>query len=316
MQIHLLPRIKALLHQEVTSSGTDVPLSDERVLHYPESADQHHHVLFKSGRMYKHQLLRINYTTYDVRRSQDIINPSTQRRDIMLLADDADDESHPFRYARVLGVYHVNVIYTGLDMPDYRARRLDFLWVRWFQYSDTKSMEWAAYQLDRVHFPPINSDGAFGFVDPKDIVRACQTIPSFASGKVHIDAISISKLANDAHDWRGYRVNRSVQLFLDHSRSEGIVYRFADRDMLMRFHWGLAIGHAYTHDSTWTETFTTTEENSYEVSDIEGSHPPTVNPTEFSLKEHEDHDWDNSDEEQDGDIYVETCDLRLEMDSI
>ena len=268
--------------------------------------------------MYKHQLLRINYTTYDVRRSQDIINPSTQRRDIMLLAEDTDDESHPFRYARVLGVYHVNVIYTGSGMPDYRARRLDFLWVRWFQYSDTKSMEWAACRLDRIHFPPINSDDAFGFVDPKDIVRACQTIPGFASGKVHIDAISISisNLANDAHDWRSYRVNRSVQLFLDHSRSEGIVCRFADRDMLMRFHWGLAIGHTYAHNSTWTEAFTITEESSIEVSDMETSHLSTVNLTEFSLKEQENQDWDNSDEEQDGDVYMETCGLRLETDSV
>ena len=172
------------------------------------SADDHCHVLFKSGRMYQHQLLRINYTTYDVRRSQDIINPNTRRRDIMLLSNDEDDESHPFRYARVLGVYHINVVYTGPGMLDYLARRLDFLWVRWFKYYDTSSVEWADYRLDKLHFPPITSDGAFGFVDPKDVLRATHIIPGFESGKVHSDAISISRLANDSQDWRSYCVNR------------------------------------------------------------------------------------------------------------
>ena len=168
------------------------------------SADDHRHVLFKSGRMYKHQLLRINYTTYDVRRSEDIINPDTRRRDIMLLSNDDEDDSHPFRYARVLGVYHVNVVYTGPGMLDYLARRLDFLWVRWFHYSDSKPVEWADYRLDNVHFPPIASDDAFSFIDPKEVLRACHIIASFASGKVHCDAISISKLANDSQDWRSY----------------------------------------------------------------------------------------------------------------
>jgi hypothetical protein len=66
--------------------------------------------------------MRINYTTYDVRRSQDIINTTTSRHDVMVLADPGDHTaaSHPFRYARVLGVYHVNVIYVGAGMIDYQ----------------------------------------------------------------------------------------------------------------------------------------------------------------------------------------------------
>jgi hypothetical protein len=128
----------------------------------------------------------------------------------MLLSNDGDDDSHPFRYARVLGIYHVNVVYTGPDMLDYAARRFDFLWVRWFQYNATKPMEWSNYELDQVHFPPMASDDAFGFVDPKDVLRACHTIPSFKNGKVHPDAVAISRLAKDAQDWRGYHINRCV----------------------------------------------------------------------------------------------------------
>ena len=29
-----------------------------------------------------------------------------------------------------------------------------------------------------------------------------------------------------------------------------VVSRFADRDMLMRYHWGLGVGHVYAHEST------------------------------------------------------------------
>jgi hypothetical protein len=208
-------REEAAIVPNINCSGATRPLSSG-------SADDHCHVLFKSGRMYKHQLLRINYTTYDVRRSQDLINPNTRRRDIMLLSNDDDDDSHPFRYARVLGVYHVNVVYTGPGMLDYQARRLDFLWVRWFQCG-TRSVQWADYRLDHIHFPPITSDDAFGFVDPKDVLRASHIIAGFASGKVHCDAISISKLANDSQDWRCYQVNRHVGRFHGQPQSENLV---------------------------------------------------------------------------------------------
>jgi hypothetical protein len=81
--------------------------------------------------------------------------------------------------------------------------------------------------------------------------------------------------------------------------------------MLMRFHWGLAVGHAYTHDSTLIEAVT--EEHSDEVLDMEGSSQnaqvdaPCVNLSEFSLNEHESHDWDGSDDDV-NDINDETSD--------
>ena len=56
----------------------------------------------------------------------------------MLLADDAEGSIislnlHHFLYARVLGAYHVNVIYTGPGMRDFEAHHFEFLWVRWFE---------------------------------------------------------------------------------------------------------------------------------------------------------------------------------------
>jgi hypothetical protein len=205
---HILPRIKAMLLAEGQLPAQDGACPHESQMPSISSSADRNCVFFKSDRMYKHHLLRINYTTYDVRRSQDIINPGTSRRDVMVLANDDDTDSHPFWYARVLGIYHVNVVYTGQGMLDYAARRLDFLWVRWFRYVGTSSVRWEESRLDSIAFPPMASDHAFGFLDPKDVLRASHTIPTFASGRVHVDGISLSKCACDARDWRRYYVNR------------------------------------------------------------------------------------------------------------
>ncbi|KIM55540.1 hypothetical protein SCLCIDRAFT_30255 [Scleroderma citrinum Foug A] len=55
--------------------------------------------------LYKHNLMRLNYTMYVVHRAQDIINPSTSYCNIMLLADCAPSDVvgsvtiSPFPYA-------------------------------------------------------------------------------------------------------------------------------------------------------------------------------------------------------------------------
>jgi hypothetical protein len=120
LKVHLLPRILDKLSKERSSGDNEVLVDEGRAPATSASLD-HNSIFFKSDRMYQHQLLRINYTTYDVRRDQDVINPRTSRCDIMLLAnnDNADsDTGHPFWYARVLGIYHVNVVYTGSGMID------------------------------------------------------------------------------------------------------------------------------------------------------------------------------------------------------
>ena len=98
----------------------------------------------------------------------------------MLLADDA--KSH-FLYAQVLGRYYVNVIYTGPGMCDFEACHFDFLWVRWFEVVNPGSTGRSTSKLDSVHFPPMNKDSSFGFVDPKDVLHGCYILPAFAKGK-------------------------------------------------------------------------------------------------------------------------------------
>jgi hypothetical protein len=170
-------------------------------------------VFFKHDRMYRHNLARFNFTTYDVRRGQDVVNPKTSHRDIILLSSrdhSIADTSHPFLYGRVLGIYHVNVIYTGSDMRDYSPRRLEFLWVRWFEHAedDALAQSWRHCRLDILHFPPVGSDGAFGFVDPRDVLRGYHIVPSFTSGMVHSDGRGISLCAADSKDYRRYHAMR------------------------------------------------------------------------------------------------------------
>ena len=122
-------------------------------------------------------------------------------------ADHADENSHPFRYAQVLGVYHANVVYIGPGMDGYEPHQMEFLWVRWYQQMHTTRSCWMSHRLDRLQFLPVAAEDAFGFVDPSDILRACHVIPAFARGKLHQDGIGMSRCARDASDWTTYYLN-------------------------------------------------------------------------------------------------------------
>jgi hypothetical protein len=194
---HLIPRILSKLQSQ-----------GGRVLLLPDINPNN--ILFKPDRIYRHNIMRINYTTYDVRRSQDVVNASTSHHNVMVLAGDTDDSvlDHPFRYARVLGVYHVNAVYTGPGMINYEPLRLDFIWVRWYRTVDAINTGWDTRKLDVLQFNPMAEHDAFGFLDPSDVLRACHIIPAFSRGRLHADGRGLSSLARDSSDWNAYYVNR------------------------------------------------------------------------------------------------------------
>ncbi|KIJ59569.1 hypothetical protein HYDPIDRAFT_33097 [Hydnomerulius pinastri MD-312] len=72
LKAHLLPYIRAI-HIEKQDSGQP-PAPSVHDNHSPTSLNQ---VILKNDRIYCHNLLHINYTTYDVRRVQDTVNPCT-----------------------------------------------------------------------------------------------------------------------------------------------------------------------------------------------------------------------------------------------
>ena len=168
---------------------------------------QLNYVLFKGNRIYRHRLLLINYPTYDLQRDFDSISTRTDHRDIMLLSNSGIN-THPFCYARVLGIFHVNIIYTRPGSKDFQSRRIEFLWVRWFEVLQDHFLPWGQHALDMVWFLPMADKHTFGFVDPANVLRSCHIIPSFADGRLHPDGIAMSHCAGDADDWRRYYINR------------------------------------------------------------------------------------------------------------
>jgi hypothetical protein len=127
--------------------------------------------------VYFHQTLRINYTTYDMRRDQDTINVRT-RSDVMVLSDNEDDE-YPYWHCRVIGIFHVNVRNVG----EWTTQRFDILWVWWYGLDDNYAWGFAKKRLPRFGFGPSDDPNTFGFLDPSDVVRASHMIPVFSLGQ-------------------------------------------------------------------------------------------------------------------------------------
>ncbi|KAI0750001.1 hypothetical protein C8Q80DRAFT_1353357 [Daedaleopsis nitida] len=216
------------------------------------------------GHMYPHQILRLNYTTYDLRRSQDIINPRTHG-DIMLLSGhdpdtDGSSSNHGYEYARVLKIFHVNVRLQDSSMTAFE--RMDVLLVRWFRVDRTVRGGFKAKRLYRLEFTPTDDDHfAFGFVDPSDVVRASHIIPAFAHGRT--DELLSQSIARDV----------AVQTQEDSDNKDTdfryhYVNFFADRDIFMRYYGG-GIGHRGNARSRAVDTAMDDEDITSEWPDVD-----------------------------------------------
>ncbi|KAF7785078.1 hypothetical protein Agabi119p4_1243 [Agaricus bisporus var. burnettii] len=189
------------------------------------SQSERNRVAFAGNRLYMHKYLRVNFTTYDGRRSQDSINPRTCP-DIMTFATTENKENdHPYCYARVLGIFHAEVFHRTGEFSAGDFQKIDFLWVRWFSYDTDSPGGFESRRPHRLSFYHYYEDDAFGFLDPNYVLRAAHIIPAFEFGHHNI----LTRQLNDEdNDWRFYYVNM-----------------FVDRDMFMRFIGG-AIGHIAT----------------------------------------------------------------------
>ncbi|KAG8942397.1 hypothetical protein FRC04_003762 [Tulasnella sp. 424] len=185
------------------------------------SDEDRDHVIILNNLLYQVSKIRINFTTYNVQRDQDIINPSIPSRSfIMVKAPDTEDSC--FWYARVLGIYHLQVIHapSGIHKP----RSLEVLWIRWLGDDPEYTGGLARRKLERVGYVP-EGNGAFGFLDPALVLRGAHLIPSFHFDKTE-DLLQRSKYWDTKDgDWVNFYVNP-----------------FVDRDMLSHF-LGTGVGH-------------------------------------------------------------------------
>lgn len=65
----------------------------------------------------------------------------------------------------------------------------------------------------------------------------------------HVDGMGLSLCANDRLDWKRYSVNRYVKSTPFLTIALTLPLSFVDRDTLMRYHYGLGIGHMYSRDA-------------------------------------------------------------------
>lgn len=160
--------------------------------------------------MYSHQRFRVNYTTYDIRRAQDVINPRTDHRDVMTLASDDPDntDAHPYWYARVLGVYHVHA--HDVMQPTPGMQCMEVLFVRWFGEDTEWHSSWKMHRMDRVGFIPESDNGAFGFLDPISVLRGCHLIPVFKLGRTNtlLHTSHVARREKELDDWDRFYINR------------------------------------------------------------------------------------------------------------
>ncbi|TEB23585.1 hypothetical protein FA13DRAFT_1571092, partial [Coprinellus micaceus] len=247
LKVHLFPRIVAALIREVSLNPENYPDRCSEMLAALSSEPSERDIdsiYFHSDTMYRHNVLQVQYTTYDCRPDFDTINPNTSRKDFMCHSLPAQElSSRPeasgpqpggssrYVYGRVLGIFHANVVYGGSGSLDYRRRRFDFLWVRWYTpLSDEEGG--SSLRLDRLKLAPMSESDSWGFLDPSEILRGAHIIPRFAKGKAHEKVSSqgriFSKAAQEQLDWEEYYINR-----------------FVDRDMAMRFHGEMAVGHIH-----------------------------------------------------------------------
>jgi hypothetical protein len=108
------------------------------------------------------------------------MNPQTQA-DIMTLVPEGITDVHPFSYARILGVFHCDIVHNDngtLTAPI----PLSFLWVRRFCLDHSFTGGFKRKWVHCIEFLNKQAADAYGFVDPDEVIRASHLIPAFCHG--------------------------------------------------------------------------------------------------------------------------------------
>jgi len=166
------------------------------------SVDEHAKLIILEDKLYFHNTMTVNYTTYDGRRESETLNPRTHA-DIMTLSQ---GDIHPYEYSRILGIFRVKILHPSLGN---KAREVDILWVRFYKFDKKYRAGWKARRFYRVHFENSLKGDAFGFLNPQDVLRAAHLLPGFRYGRTQ--ALLPRSLARwkseDDEDWMYYHVN-------------------------------------------------------------------------------------------------------------
>ncbi|KAF4568042.1 hypothetical protein EYR36_010050 [Pleurotus pulmonarius] len=242
-----------------------------RLLNLPYGGDEHvftteelAKVIIINDNVFEHQTLAINYTTYDMRRAQDLLNPRTNADFMVSSYDDSntDTDMAQFWYGRIIAIFDAHILFDGT------TTKMDFIWVQWFGQDPDWTSSWSEKQIPRIGFVTKDEEDphyghCFGFLDPNNIIRAVHIIPAFVFGPTNSDKVFLPpSLVRDPLDKDKDWINYYVDIF-------------ADRDMSMRYRGG-AIGHTATHRVLPTSRETTpqaaTDDDDEDIPDWDRTH--------------------------------------------
>ncbi|KAJ3972040.1 hypothetical protein EV361DRAFT_949176 [Lentinula raphanica] len=293
LQDHLLGR---LMERDFDGDTHDTFTDEDR---------QHIHI--RDRKVVELQTLRVNYTTYDVRRDQDTINPHSHA-DVMVLSPETGPDAHPYWYARVLRIFRVWVVSNHPAASTARSgpQEMIVLWARWLGIDPEHHSGHQSARLPKIGFVDESDPFAFGFLDPAHIIRGCHLLPAFSdkrtNGLLQTTEPTIARRPGETDDWQFFYV--------------GI---FVDRDMYMRYFPGGGVGHL-THTEFFrneVEQYNTGGESGDEEDELElGSPQPAKmvpahldseilesgSEDQSSLSEEDEEDDNKEDNEDDEDV--------------
>lgn len=173
--------------------------------------DDRKYIRLKDRKLVELQTLRVNYTTYDVRRDQDSINPRNHA-DVMVLSPEDEPGAHPYWYARVLRIFRVQVISTHplASTAHTGPREMELLWVRWLGVEPGYRSGDRYARLPKVGFVDEADPFAFGFLDPAHIIRGCHLMPSFSDGRtsdlLQTSEPTVARKKGEVDDWQFFYI--------------------------------------------------------------------------------------------------------------
>jgi hypothetical protein len=134
----------------------------------------------------------------------------------MVISQEAKDGL--YWYARVLGIFHTDVLHVDPLARNRSVQHMEFLWVRWFGIEPGYRSGSRFGRLPKVGFVPDTDISAFGFLDPSLVLRGCHLVPAFASGRtsalLRTVSLTLARPPDETDDWTNYYVIMYVLLFI------------------------------------------------------------------------------------------------------
>ncbi|KAF9551238.1 hypothetical protein CPC08DRAFT_768761 [Agrocybe pediades] len=159
--------------------------------------------------MFRLKTIRVNYTTYDLRRDYDTINPRVHPY-IMCKSPETTENAHPYWYAAVLGIFRAEIQHVGKNSSNRRTQTVEFLWVRWLGDIQGHKAGRKYGRLPKVTFLPDSHPDAFGFLDPALVIRGCHLMPVFTEGRttelLRTEGATECRPNGELDDWSSFYV--------------------------------------------------------------------------------------------------------------